>query len=631
MLRFIVIALGVIAALLARFVYSADKPWDTKWAARVAEGKVPGFNDYLTSGFWATGVFGLVLCLALLATAYWWIPWVKHPAIRIAVSPKKPPAPPRHFWLIVLLAVIAGAVPRAMRLDHSLWGDEAWAAGDYTHGTFKPIKKNDRQGPLEFAPADWRHGLFDDRGGGNNHVLMTGLARVSSSVWRTVTGTPRTHFSEAAMRVPVLIGGLFSIVAAACALRAIGLARAGLVAAWLFALHPWAVRYGSEARGYGLLLLGLFLAFWMLTRALQSGQWRYWWGFAAADVIMLLSWAGAAHPVGMLALAGLAIILGKTGFHPPTLARWIFAHTAAATVFLISYIPRHYQIVHCKERTTGLLTFPNTPGWWDDITFHLIAGANLFDRYPDLPHPNALTDYFGGNPAWGVIAGLVALAAVISGFVLLIRQNRAPFALILGSIFAAFLVAIVHIWLIMGEGLIYFYMVYLLPALILPAAVAIARLRWFTVPAVAAIFALWSLPLHNTVTIPAERLRDAWEVTRGQHEEFYSVAPSDVRTCYLWRSGEIYSPRAELHARDLPAIREQMRLAREAGDELYVTIGNLGFVYRTTPDLYALLEDTTQFEKVGDFPGVNLIVSLKSYRMKKPSDNLSPAADDTQR
>ncbi len=619
MLRFILIALGVSAAFLARFIYSADKPSDTKWAARVVEGKVPGFNDYLTSGFWATGVFGLVLCLALLATAYWWAPWVKHPAIRIAVSPEKPSASPRYFWLIILLAVVAGAVPRAMRLDHSLWGDEAWAAGDYTHGTFKPIEKNNRQGELEFAPTSWRHALFDDRGGGNNHVLMTALARVSSSIWRTATGSPRSHYSEAAMRVPVLIGGLLSIIAAACALRAAGLARAGLIAAWLFALHPWAVRYGSEARGYGLLLLGLFLAFWMLTRALESGQWRYWWGFAAADIIMLFSWAGAAHPVGVLALVGLGIIIGKTRFHPPTLVRWFFAHTVAASIFLVSYIPRHYQIVHCKERTTGFLTFPSNLHWWDNLTFHLLTGANLADRYPDLPHPNSLTDYFGGNSIWGAIAGLLGLAAIIFGFIILVRKNRSPFALILGSVFVAFLIAILHVSVIMGEGLLYFYMVYLLPALVLLAAITIAQLGRFIIPAIAMIFGLWSLPLHNAITIPAERLRDAWEVTRGQHETHYATAPSKVRTCYLWRSGEIYSPRAELHARTLPAIEQQMRLAREANDELYVTIGNLGFVYRTTPDLYALLEDPTAFEKVGEFPGVNPIVSLKCYRMKTAS------------
>ena len=50
-------------------------------------------------------------------------------------------------------------------------------------------------------------------------------------------------------------------------------------AAWwtliLAALHPWMVRYATEARGYGFLMLGVTLAFYFLDRALEDNRWRW--------------------------------------------------------------------------------------------------------------------------------------------------------------------------------------------------------------------------------------------------------------------------------------------------------------------------------------------------------------------
>ena len=61
----------------------------------------------------------------------------------------------------------------------------------------------------------------------------------------------------------------------------------GTSACWwvlvLAALHPWHVRYSSEARGHGFLLLGIPLCFWFLQRALEDDRWRWWLGMGLAQ------------------------------------------------------------------------------------------------------------------------------------------------------------------------------------------------------------------------------------------------------------------------------------------------------------------------------------------------------------
>ena len=56
-----------------------------------------------------------------------------------------------------------------------------------------------------------------------------------------------------------------------------------LQALLLLVLHPWFMRFISEARGYAFVMLGSTALVGLLGRALQSGQWRWWLGFGFVE------------------------------------------------------------------------------------------------------------------------------------------------------------------------------------------------------------------------------------------------------------------------------------------------------------------------------------------------------------
>ena len=61
--------------------------------------------------------------------------------------------------------------------------------------------------------------------------------------------------AEVPLRLPALLAGLGSLVVIALLARRWGGAWAGMIAATVAAVHPWHVRYSTEARSHSLVLL----------------------------------------------------------------------------------------------------------------------------------------------------------------------------------------------------------------------------------------------------------------------------------------------------------------------------------------------------------------------------------------
>ena len=93
-------------------------------------------------------------------------------------------------------------------------------------------------------------------------------------------------------RVPALVFGLLAVAAFAWLLKEFGMPDAGVVAAFLLAIHPWSIRYASEARGYSfvIFLVPVLFVFWR--RAMVTGTWRWWSAFAASRVFAFLLLSG---------------------------------------------------------------------------------------------------------------------------------------------------------------------------------------------------------------------------------------------------------------------------------------------------------------------------------------------------
>ena len=97
-----------------------------------------------------------------------------------------------------------------------------------------------------------------------NHLGFSALARLSHDTFFVKkTGPTDPFFSEALIRLPVFIAGLLFIPALCWCCWVWGL-RFGAVIALAAVSHPWLMRFGSDGRAYGLIMMGMPVMLGML-------------------------------------------------------------------------------------------------------------------------------------------------------------------------------------------------------------------------------------------------------------------------------------------------------------------------------------------------------------------------------
>ena len=99
----------------------------------------------------------------------------------------------------------------------------------------------------------------------------------------------------AATRAISVVFAVIAVVGVALLARALTTGLEGALCAWAIALSPVALYYGQFARMYSMFLALSALALWVLVRAIDSRQPRYWWLTAA-----LLTLDVYTHPYGVL-------------------------------------------------------------------------------------------------------------------------------------------------------------------------------------------------------------------------------------------------------------------------------------------------------------------------------------------
>jgi hypothetical protein len=177
-----------------------------------------------------------------------------------------------RWWLAVGAAALAGLALRVLAAQGGLWTDEAWSM-IYAHEARDPL------------------GVFLRINHDNNHHLY--------SLWLQAIGMAAPPWL---VRLPAIVAGTVAIP-----LAALVVARrsppAGLVAAVLFAVSPVLVTFGSEARGYSLMLAAALTMLLLVTAALRSG-WKAWmpWCLALCAALGMLSHLSMAAPVALIAL-----------------------------------------------------------------------------------------------------------------------------------------------------------------------------------------------------------------------------------------------------------------------------------------------------------------------------------------
>ncbi|CAN5298853.1 hypothetical protein BH23VER1_BH23VER1_19470 [soil metagenome] len=616
----------VLVVASVTYLVQADRPWSGRAADRAEAGKDLRAEDYAQIYGWWAALINTVLLGGALATFGW---WGKRSTARIPTA--DPGAAKRRFptwfWVALGATVLVAGIWRAPRLDHSFWNDEEYAFRRYTWGEYDRADPVGKSGKLVFDGVGSADRLFLNKSG-NNHVLHTLEATAGLAIWEWWISPVQPDFSEAAARLFPFLAS-FATVALAGILGAMaGGPVTGIGAAMLLALSPWHIRYSVEARGYSTMLLGILLAIVCLVRALETGRWRWWLGFGAAQAAFLLSFAGAVYvAVGMngVALVCLGSRVLKNSLPVREAARWgvVTALSAAAVIpVLLHSMP---QVMAYRSETAETRAIELDFGWVRDYWTHLVAGVP-----PVVPRPEVAlgtgVDEMARAAGWTAPAinyGVPLLALL--GSVLLVVRGGLGGRLVVGSLWAAALLSYLHNSI--GHTEMYgWYLVYTAPALAISLAAfgTIRSGRWIGVSAVGCIvvgyaWLTWT-PRQLMATVERQPMATVAERVRGRSHSFLNPDDGGVLTGTFGvsdRQIQTYDPRVEI----LESRADLSSLAARAGAQdkaLYVYFCGRPETAGRNPDILALIDEPTVFEKVADVPGFEAYFSYEIFRLKKP-------------
>ena len=559
-------ALGLVAlGLVGWLVFASDKPWEFATLDR-AGWRAREYAGYFS--FWA-GLLNLVVLAGLILSAGWW-------AGRAPVATEPSLARVKWFWPLVIAAMIFCGASAAMRMNFGFAHDEDYSARRVISGSYK-VKDNGEVGPEKLR---WTDTFYYYRKP-NNHPLHSVLARLSQEAWRAVAPPVNWHMREWVVRLPAWCGGVGAVAMLAVLIRRLGSARAAVVAAWLLALHPWHIRYASEARGYSLLLLIIPLCLYFWLRAMRENRWRWWLGFAAAEFALVYCYPGAIYV--LLVLNGLTAwwLLGRAR-EWSKVGRWLAANCFAGMVALQLMLPLVPQLQAYMQ--TGEARLPLSLEWQVNTATHFLAGVSWTKTgLMDGPYPEVMP-YATRHPVffWCLLAG--ALGLLVVGYLSLFRRRwpEAPIAaatLLLPG-FLGFLIAkLLHQWLFE------WYLIYLLPGLVTGVAFGVdavgrwlekgrMRARWLPAGLAAGVvlaYGIFSQPFrHWYCTHPLEPVKEAAVAMRG------TLDPNDpghggILTGVLLGPAWYYDPRGKY----LKTPEDFLALLEKADEErkpLYIMV-----------------------------------------------------------
>ncbi len=224
----------------------------------------------------------------------------------------------RTSALLLVFALLAGAILRCWNINQSFWWDEIWST-------------------LPYAKAHSVWHIFADLGFYfNNHLLYSLLARGSIQM---------IGESEFAVRLPALILGLLAVPA----LFQFGKRHAGascaVIAALLLALSPFHIDHSTEARGYaGLALFSVLSSFYFL-KGVKSDGIRSWMLYACYTVlgfgshVFMAAVSVAQSVVALMLLAMAAWFPERARVSPRAVRRAMAALICAGALTVLLYSP----------------------------------------------------------------------------------------------------------------------------------------------------------------------------------------------------------------------------------------------------------------------------------------------------
>jgi len=498
-------AVAVREAKTERKFEMTGREFETAEERRTAVFKSVRLEQWVQTGLYKAAQLNLVLVIALFFVRSWWCGRAVKKAAKAAHGGGA------RFWLWVGAAVLLALVMRWPRMELSLYNDEVYNFRQYIHGKVK----TDSEGNERFVRASWMETMWENKA--NNGVLFSALARVFDDAWRPADGRTDGQIIEQALRWPALIPGLLSIGVIALLGRRLFGGAAGVAAAFVLALHPWHLRYSTEARAYGLVILFVALAMFCLVMALRGNRWRWWLGFAACQFLYMYAFAGALYfAVGINAAALVAIIARGSEWRRAALGRLVVASLFSAMLYVQLMAPCLPQMAH----TIGTLdSMSGNVGMSQvaNMASYLTLGMPMFDGDPGNTSNPALAKFLPDG-LWMLLSALVGLGIVLFFAALVFKRPGLPRVLLAGNALALLLVLGVSAY--GGTVLHHWYVIYLLPltALALAAGWAVIwksrrlHLLAYVLP-VLVMLVVWR-PLYDYRGHSKQSLREAVAVAR---------------------------------------------------------------------------------------------------------------------
>jgi hypothetical protein len=568
--RWAVALLLVLAAALAWVLAVGTPPQGTELKLR----------ELVLQMTWKAALLDAALALALLLTLRWWAAEDSRPAPETQV-------PKLSRWAILSLLgllVLAAAV-RVPRLSLSLYNDEAHNFTRLYCGSWKPQDGVPTLRPVKPFEVMWQNSA------GNNSQPYSLLAASSYTLWLEATGSLRGEVCEWAVRLPALVAGLLSLwVLGLLGYRWAGLR--GMVCVMLIAaLHPWHVRYSTEARGYSLMLLGVSLMALGLDKALLDGRWRSWLLMSGGVFLSAWSFVGSVYYLAAFFMVLMLRQLACWRWHSLPLCQVLRPLVAGCVAVLAGaplLLPMLPQLLKVLETFTSIHGSMGLE-WWQNVGSYLLLGC---------PAVGA-----AGNPEMLSFASLWSSSLLHKLFipVLLMELGRGLYLLWQrgGSarmLLCAAVLGVLLAWLMMsarGHYLHLWYVLYALPALLL--ALGLANTRGITaLPAIIVLlFATWHFTSHGR-----QDERSAAELALGG---IWPHGKAEATLATLWTNTPIYHP-ATIVLTQSAELEPLVQAARSTGRPLFVSMAHRGSALTTHGDAVRRLEGP-EFELIRTFWG----------------------------
>jgi hypothetical protein len=589
------LVVGGLLGLVVWLVVKHRVDWPTAAAVFASKGRSVRVELTALEWIWKALVVNAVLLLGLLLSVRWWsMP-------QVAVAKAEPQRVRTHHstgvWMIVLLVLGLAVGLRGPRMTMSLYNDEAHNYARLWSGEWQM-----KEGALRLDKPRWGETLFWNVSG-NNSPIFSLAARGCLDLAEKVGWRVNGEVTEWAVRLPALLAGLTTLfVMGGLARRRWGI-RGMVVVMLVLAVHPWHVRYSTEARGYSFMLLGIALMLWFADRALASGRWRDWVGYGAGVFLCAASFLGSIYFLVCFSV-GLLWHQARAGKHSgdwSRLARPMVASLGAAMVGLVllwPMIPPLLRVLEEHDSIRGEMGLR----WWKDVAGYLIAGTRWVDEAVENPANLALSRWVQG----GWWAALVLWLMLMVGGLRLLWKEGGVVRVMAWAVPASLVLA----WGLMsrkGNFLNYWYVLHgvLWVTLVIGAAgVKVVELRrtlgpvillaGLLIPARVA-FALRLLPKQHERTPVIEALG-------AVYPGIGKIEPRPLLGAF-WCNSNLYHPEV-VWLRDEKMLMQLIKQAHEEARPLFVCFSHRGAAVEHDPALVRAVENEAVFQKVATYFGL---------------------------